>query len=225
MNAATTFRLRKDMTPVKLRLSALLVLTLLAGCGRKGEIEDGGVYTVRSACPQVAIPAETGDITLFNPADAKTASAIDIEATITNVRASCQDSTADVISTATFDVVANRRDASSARQVVLPYFDVALQAGNRVVAKHVGAVSLHFPAGAARAQTSGQATVRIARSAATLPDSVRQTLNKPRKAGEEEAAIDPLSDPAVRDAVANASFQHLIGFELTQEQLRYNATR
>lgn len=225
MNAATTFRRRKEMPHVKFRLPALLVLTLLAGCGRGGEIEDGGVYTVRSACPQVAIPAETGDITLFDPAGAITASAIDVEATITNVRASCQDSASNVLSTATFDVVATRRDAGAARQVVLPYFDVVLQAGNRVVAKHVGAVALNFPAGALRAQTSGQASARIDRSAATLPESVRQTLNKRRKAGEEEAAIDPLSDPAVRDAVANASFQHLIGFELTQEQLRYNATR
>ena len=39
------------------------------------------------------------------------------------------------------------------------------------------------------------------------------------------AAIDPLSDPAIRDAVANATFEHLVGFQLTQEQLRYNATR
>ena len=33
------------------------------------------------------------------------------------------------------------------------------------------------------------------------------------------------SDPKIRDAVARATFEHLIGFQLTQEQLRYNATR
>jgi hypothetical protein len=225
MNAANTFRPRKDMPQVKLRHSALFLAILIAGCSHKGEIAEGGVYTVRSSCPQVVIPAETGDITIFNPSGSTDASAIDVEATMTNVRVSCQDTGTDVISTASFDVVALRRDSSGARQVVLPFFDVALQAGNRVVAKHVGAVALNFEAGNGRAQTSGQATVRISRSAATLPESVRQTLNKPRKAGEQEAAIDPLSDPAIRDAVANATFQHLLGFELSQEQLRYNATR
>jgi len=34
-----------------------------------------------------------------------------------------------------------------------------------------------------------------------------------------------MNDPGVRDAVAKATFQHLVGFELTAEQLRYNATR
>ena len=37
--------------------------------------------------------------------------------------------------------------------------------------------------------------------------------------------LGPLADPAVRAAVANATFEHLVGFQLTQDQLRYNATR
>jgi hypothetical protein len=230
MNALNPFRPRKDNPPLmhnpKLRLSALLVVALLAGCSRKGELDEaGGVYTVRSSCPQVAIPAETGTITLFNPAGSTDASAIDVEATITNVRVSCQDTATDVVSTATFDVVATRRNPGEGRQVVLPFFDAVLQGGNRVVAKHVGAVALNFAAGSARAETSAQATGRIARSAAALPPNVLRYLNRPRKPGDEDAAIDPLSDPSVRDAVANATFQHLIGFELTQEQLRFNATR
>ena len=230
MNALNPFRPCKDNPPLtnnlKLRFSALLVVALLAGCSRKGEIQDnGGIYTVRSACPQVAIPAETGTMTLFNPTGSTDASAIEVEATITNVRVYCQDTANDVVSTVTFDVVANRRNRDGARQVVLPFFDVVLQAGDRVVAKHVSAVALNFAAGSLRAQTQGQATARVARSAATLPQNVLNYLNRPRKAGDEDAAIDPLSDPAVRDAVANATFQHLIGFELTQDQLRFNATR
>jgi hypothetical protein len=116
----------------------MIALALLAGCTRRGNVEQGGVYTIRSACPQVAIPAATGDITLFDPATSRDASAIDVEATITNVRA---------------------------------------------------------------------------------------ILTKPRKAGDPDAAIDPMADPAIRTAVANASFTHLVGFELTADQLRYNATR
>jgi len=50
-------------------------------------------------------------------------------------------------------------------------------------------------------------------------------LTRKRKPGDADAAIDPLSDPKIRDAVARATFEHLIGFQLTPEQLRYNATR
>ena len=210
---------------MKLRLASMIALALLAGCSRRGNIEQGGIYTVRSACPQVAIPAATGDITVFNPAGSTDSSAIDVEAAITNVRANCQEAGAEIISTATFDVVATRRDAGEARQVVLPYFDVVVQAGERVVAKRVGAVALNFAAGSIQAQTSGQATARISRAAATLPENVREILTRERRVGEAEAAIDPMTDPAVRAAVANASFQHLVGFQLTPDQLRYNATR
>jgi hypothetical protein len=225
MNAHDLFRLRKDCPHVKLRLASMIALALLAGCTRRGNVEEGGIYTVRSACPQVAIPAETGDITLFSPSDSRDASAIDVEATITNLRSNCQDSGSDVVSIATFDVVATRRDPTQARQVVLPFFDVVVQGGNRVIAKRVGQVALNFAAGSIRAQTSGQATARVSRAAATLPDNVRQILNKPRKVGDPDADIDPMSDPTVRQAVANASFAHLVGFELTQDQLKYNATR
>ena len=210
---------------MKLRLSSLLLLLPLAACSRGGEIEDGGIYTYRSACPQVAIPAGTGDITLFAPAGSTDSSALDVTAAITNLRATCTETATDVISTATFSVVATRRDAASARQVVLPFFDVAVQAGNRIVAKQVGGVALNFPAGSLRAQTSARGTIRVSRSVATLPENVRQILNQRRKVGDQVAAIDPLSDPAVRDAVARATFQHLIGFQMTDAQLRYNATR
>ena len=70
-----------------------------------------------------------------------------------------------------------------------------------------------------------QAIVRVNRGAATLPANVRQILTRPRKSGEAEAAVDPLSDPGVRSAVANATFEHLVGFQLSQDQLKYNATR
>jgi hypothetical protein len=67
--------------------------------------------------------------------------------------------------------------------------------------------------------------VRVNRGVATLPANVRQLLTRPRKAGEASAATDPLADPAIRTAVSNATFEHLVGFQLTQDQLRYNATR
>lgn len=210
---------------MKLRLASLIAIALLAGCSRRGELADGGVYATRSPCPLVAIPAGTGDVTLFNPSNSVAASAIDVTATITNLRASCDSSGAQVVSTVSFDVVAVRRDPREARQVVLPYFNAVVQGGSQVVAKRIGRVGLNFAAGSYRAQTSGQATSRVALSAATLPANVRQLLSRPRKAGEAEAAIDPLSDPGVREAVARATFEQLVGFQMTDAQLRYNATR
>ena len=205
----------------------VIVALMLAttACGGPKQLEDGGVYTRRSICPQVAIPAATGDITLFSPADRVDAASIDVVAAMTNLRSTCDEGAESIVSTATFDVVATRREAGPARTVILPYFDVAMQAGAQVVAKSVGQVAVSFPAGSLRAVGSGQATVRIARAATVLPENVVAELTKKRKAGDVDAAIDPLSNPAIRNAVARATFEHLVGFQLTPAQLRYNATR
>jgi hypothetical protein len=212
---------------VKLRLAALLALTLLGGCRHTGDIADesAGVYAVRSACPIVGVPSETGDVTLFNPPDSTDSRAIDVTATITDVRATCADAGNDVASTATFTIVALRRDPGPARQVVLPYFNVALRGGSTVVAKRVGQAALNFATGDVHAWARVQATVRVSRAAATLPANVRQTITRPRKAGDPTAALDPLADPVIRQAVANATFEHMVGFQMTQDQLKYNATR
>jgi len=212
-------------SPVKLRLLALLAITLLPACARERMLVDGGVFARRSACPILGVPAGTGDITLFAPAGSTDASAIDVTATITNLRAHCNEQGAEIISTATFDVVAVRRDAGPPRQVVLPYFNSVLQGGNQVVAKSVSYVAVNFPAGSQRGRTSAQATVRVSRAAATLPEDVRRLLTQERRPGDPQAAVDPLNDPAVRAAVARATFEQLVGFQLTQDQLRYNATR
>jgi hypothetical protein len=100
-----------------------------------------------------------------------------------------------------------------------------MQGGTNVVAKKVGAVALNFPAGQLRAQTNSQAIVRVSRSAVALPAAVQRELTRVRKPGDADAAVDPLTDPTVRAAVARASYEQLVGFQLTPDQLRYNATR
>ena len=64
------------------RLLPLAALALLSGCGgRLGEFnEGGGINATRSTCPAVAIPAATGDITLFDPPASRDARAIDVTA-------------------------------------------------------------------------------------------------------------------------------------------------
>ncbi|MBR0552356.1 hypothetical protein [Stakelama marina] len=205
---------------------ALATLPLLAGCKRSGEIDPtGGITAVRTTCPTVAVPAGTGDITLFNPADARTANAIDVVATVTNVRSDCGDNGTDVVTTVNFDIEARRNDTSAARDVTLPYFITVVRGGTAVIAKRIKQATVHFDAGQARAQVSAQGTSVINHAAATLPEDVRDRITKKRKAGEQSAAIDPLSDPAVRQAVAAATFETLVGFQLTSDQLKYNLTR
>ncbi len=213
---------------MKLRLAALAAVIMLSACRHAGDVtaeNGGGVYAVRTACPIAGIPAGTGDVTSFDPAGSTDSRAIDVTAAITDLRATCQDSGNEVVSTVTFTVVGLRRDAGPARQVALPYFDVALRGGQTIAAKQVGQVVLNFAASDIHSYARVQASVRVNRAAATLPANVREILTRPRKAGEAEAAVDPLADPAVQQAVSNATFEHLVGFELTQDQLKYNATR
>ena len=228
MTADQHLPLARRMTalrPVKFALVALAAATILTGCKKAGSIEAGGIYVTRSTCPQVGIPAGTGDVTLFSPAGRTDAAAIDVVATITNLRANCTEDANWVNSTASFDVVATRRDPTEARQVTLPYYNVIAQGGSDIVAKKIGYVALNFAAGSVRAQTSAQATGRVNRGAVVLPEDVRRELTRVRKPGDPDAAVDPLTDPRIRDAVAKATFEQLVGFQLTQDQLRYNATR
>lgn len=211
-----------------LRLIALTAAaaTALAGCAKTGEIDpSGGITAVRSACPVVGVPAGTGDVTLFDPPASRDAAAIDVVANMTDVRGTCDDSGTDVVTTVNFEVRGRRTRTDGPRDVVLPYFITIVRGGSAVIAKRVSQVNLHFDAGQATASTTGQATSMVSRAAATIPDDVRKELTKPRKAGDQDAAVDPLSTPKVRQAVLRASFEALVGFQLTDAQLRYNATR
>jgi hypothetical protein len=209
-------------------IAAPLILLLVGGCAKSGEIDTSGgvgITAVRSACPTVGVPAGTGDVTLFDPPASRAANAIDVVATISNVRSTCDDQGVDVTTRVTFDVRARRTRTDGARDVTLPYFIVVTRGGSQVVAKRISQVGLHFDAGQGLATTSAEASSAVARSAATLPQDVRDRLTRRRKAGDEDAAVDPLADPKVRAAVAGASFEALVGFQLTRDQLRYNATR
>ena len=201
---------------------------LLGGCKSAGDLDltsGVGVTQVRSACPAVGIPDHTGDITVFNPASSRDASAIDVTAAITNVRTQCNDQGEQVYAVASFDVQASRRDYSQAREITLPYFSTVVQGGRNVVAKRVGSVTLRFAAGEYRTSAKGQAAAYVNRAAATLPDDIQRQITRERKPGEADAAIDPLAIPEVKAAVERATFELLIGFQLTQDQLKYNVTR
>jgi len=216
------------LTGRKFAAPALLTLLVggLAGCSTVGDFDEtGGISAIRSACPTVAVPAATGDITLFNPPQSRDAKAIDVVATLTNVRSTCNDQTENIATTVTFDVRARRTSAEGARDVTLPFFVAVMQGGTAVVAKRIGHVTLHFDAGSVRASATGTGGASVDRSAATLPKEVRAKLTEKRKAGDQDAATDPLTRPDIRQAVARATFEALVGFQLTDDQLKYNATR
>lgn len=204
----------------------------LSGCKSRGEIvvEEGvGITAVRGACPAVGIPDYTGDVTLFRTPGARDAGSIDVTAAITNLRSQCDDGSknqaAKVYAAVGFDVLARRTDARGARQVSLPYFITVLRGGRAVVTKRVGTVVLNFADGQERAQVHAQGGAYIDRAEATLPEDIRRRITRKRKAGDQDAAIDPLTEPEVRTAVQRATFEVLVGFQLDQNQLAYNATR
>lgn len=200
----------------------------LGACARDNEIDVSagvGITASRTLCPAVGVPTHTGDVTLFDPVASRDAAAIDVVATITNVRTTCNDADARVYVGSTFDVIATRRDAGAARTVTLPYYSAVVQGGTAVVAKDQNQVTVSFPAGSLRGTASGTAGAYVDRTAVTLPEDIRERITRRRRAGQEDAAVDPLSEPDVRAAVARATFELLVGFQLTQEQLQYNVTR
>lgn len=213
-------------------IAVSLIAVSLAGCRSKGElvIDEGvGVTAVRTTCPASGIPDYTGDVTLFRDGGSQTAQDIDLVAAMTNLRTTCDDGqssgAAKVTATSTFDVLARRSDTRGARQVVLPYYVTVLRGGSSVVSKRIGQVVLNFSDGAERAQGRGQGSAFIDRSEATLSQEIRERITRKRRAGDTDAAIDPLNEPDVKAALARATFELLVGFQLDDKQLAYNVTR
>ena len=210
-----------------LAVSALGLATALSACSKEGDlvIEQGvGIQALRSLCPAVGVPDYTGNVTLFRGAD-RSLGSLDVSATMTNVTSTCDDTGERIYATANFDVLAQRTDTAGARSVTLPYYSTVLRGGSAVVSKEVGQVVINFADGQARASATGTAGAYVDRAAATLPEEIREEITRRRRPGDTDAAIDPLTKPEVRAAVARASFELLVGFQLTEEQLAYNATR
>jgi len=210
------------------RLAVLgTALVLIAGCAKRGDIDAAGqgIIQFRSACPSVAIPANTGDITLFDPPASREAEAIDVVANITDVRSTCTTGDKDIYTQVSYTVNALRRDAGPAREVELPVFSTVVRGATSVVAKRVATVRLVFAEGALRAHAQGTAAAYVDRATATLPREIEQMITRPRKSGDADAALDPLARPEVKEAIQRSSFELLVGFNLTQDQLRYNITR
>ncbi|WP_445783518.1 hypothetical protein [Sphingorhabdus sp.] len=209
-------------------LTVGIVAAALAGCSREGDLDVSagvGVNVTRSGCPTVAVPDGTGDITIFNPVSSQDADAIDMVATVTNVRTTCNESGQKIYAQAAFDVQARRSNTQGGRTVTLPYFNTVVQGGSAVISKRVGQVTIQFADGQQRASAQAQAASYIDKASASLPAEIIQKITKKRKPGDPDAALDPMADPEVRAAVVRSSYEMLLGFQLTEDQLRYNVTR
>lgn len=214
------------------RRAALFAMTagalVLSGCAKDNEIDVSsgvGITQTRSLCPALAIPLHTGDVTIFDPATSRDASAVDVVAAITKLTPQCNEAGEKVYMVADFDVQATRRDAGPARSIDISYFSTVVQGGSAVVAKRVGQVRVSFADGQTRGSGKGQASAYVDRAAATLPDDIVQRITRKRRPGDEDAAVDPLTIPDVRAAMQRASFELLVGFQLTEAQLEHNVRR
>jgi hypothetical protein len=207
---------------------ALSAVAALSACSQEGElvIDQGvGIAAVLSLCPSVGIPDYTGDVTTFAAGADRTVGSLDVSAAMTNLRATCNDSADQIYSEASFTVNARRTDTRGARTVTLPYFVTVLRGGSAVISKRVGQVTLTFADGQDRTTGTGKVGSFINRADAALPEDIRQKITKRRRAGDTEAALDPLADPEVKAAIARTRFEMLVGFQLTEDQLAYNVTR
>jgi hypothetical protein len=200
-------------------VSAALAALLLAACSRDTTI------VKRSLCPAVSVAQYAGDVTRFDPPAQRDSGAIALTATVTDLRGACVEGSPEIATRITFDVVAQRRDRAAAQTVTLPVFVAVTRGGDIVVTKQVVNVALAFPAGQTRAIGRGSAATAIARQSVALPTNINRLITRVRKPGETDAATDPLAEPKVKDAVRQASFEVLVGFELTPEELAYNATK
>src|SRR3546814_3720928 len=82
-----------------------------------------------------------------------------------------------------------------------------MQGGTAVVAKRLGQVAVTFAEGQVRGTGHGEASAYVDAAAATLPADIQDRITRKRKAGDADAAIDPLSLPEVKAAVQRASFE------------------
>lgn len=207
-------------------LSVAALSLALAGCAHHRDLDEtGGLQITRSTCPAVAIPAYTGDVSLFSPEQSRDARALDVVATMGHLRTSCDETGAVVHANVTFDVDARRASTHGARDVVLPYFVTVVRNGSTIMSKQESRVLVHFDDGKAIATVSGTGAANISKALATLPANVAARLNRKRRPTDSDASVDPMSDPRIRTAVNQASFELLIGFQLSEAQLAYNATR
>jgi hypothetical protein len=207
---------------------AMTVVAALSACSQRGElvIDQGvGISSVLTLCPAVGIPDYTGDITTFRNAADRSMASLDVSAAMTNLRAECNDTAEQVYSEASFTVNARRSDTRGARTVALPYFVTIVRGGSAVVSKRIGTVTLTFADGQERASATAKAGSFVNRADAALPEDIREKITRRRRAGDAEAALDPLADPEVKAAIARTRFEMLVGFQLTEDQLAYNVTR
>ena len=152
----------KDDRHVKFRILALLSLILLAGCRNRGRCRRRrNMASMPSAAPArwSAFPPEPGTSPCSIPPEARDSRGDRRHrGDHRRSRRPAPDVGDEVVSTATFTVTALRRDPGPARQVVLPYFDVALRGGATVAAKQIGQAVINFPAGDIHGWTRVQAT-------------------------------------------------------------------
>nr|WP_310525291.1 hypothetical protein [Polymorphobacter sp.] len=198
---------------------ALFAGLFVAGC------QGNPLLVKRSPCPAVAIPTYTGDVTMFKPGTTADANNIDVVAAMTNVREVCSETDVTLTTDVTYDVLATRSNASGERTVTLPVFATVVQGGNLVVSKQVAGVNVTFADGQTRATGKGRARASVSRAAASLPPEIQAKVTRKRKAGDLDAASDPLAEPEVRAAMRAASFELLVGFQLGEAALAYNVTK
>src|SRR3546814_5531220 len=104
----------RQRPPICTRSDTLFPYTALFRSGSKNPLK-----ITRNPCPAVAVPAYTGDVTLFSRPGTTNADAIDVVAVITNVRGGCAENGDQFVTNVSFDVLSRSEEHTSELQSLM----------------------------------------------------------------------------------------------------------
>lgn len=195
------------MTPLYRFISLAVVAAMLAGCS------SNPLQITRSICPAAAVARNVSDLTQFSPPTSRDADAITLTATFSDMAVKCSEKGSRIFSDLSVTIAGQRASAAGDQTISVPYFVAVVKGGQTLLSKQLYSANLDFKAGQVRAHTTQTVRADISRSAAI------DALGPAPKASKDA------SDPFVETVQKASPFEMVIGFQLTDDQIIYNARK
>lgn len=196
--------------------AAVAAPLLLAGCA------SNPLEVTRTLCPATAVPQHTGSLTLFSPANSRTADSMVAMANIFNLQNHCNEGGEKVTSNLRFTIGAQRPNAAAEQTITVPYFVAVVKEGETLLSKQVYEATLTFAPGDVRAEAVQTVQAMVDRAEAlAAAGPAPGSEKKKRKRGEMAQPEDLFFDAKPKAS----GFEILVGFQLTDAQVYYNITQ
>jgi hypothetical protein len=188
---------------MKALLPAFAALLALAGCA------SNPLIVRRTSCPAVAVVKNASTMTRFSTQGRYDAQDVQLTAMISNIQPSCVERRDGAVTAVRFEILAARRAAAGVQEVQLPYFIMLVKDGQTILAKQIYGTSVRFEENGSNAAVLQ--TVSVISPLVPLPE-------RPKRSKEEE--YDEFAPPP-----KPATYEVLIGFQLTDAEAAYNVGR